>query len=555
MSERVVDKTGSQAPDGGKGGTVQTPAAAWLSLIAVALGIMVVQLDGSVVSVANPTIATSLHAGLEEIQWVTTGYLLVLAGLLIPAGLVADKIGRKSAFLIGVGGFSLASLLCGLSGSIEMLIGARVLQAIFGAMLGPAGLAVLRAAFPPEKLSVAFGWFGAVSAVALAGGPILGGVLVEYASWPWVFYINLPFGVVAVLVGRFVIKESTERVPQRLDLAGAITLTLALVSVVWGITRAQTNGWSSAQSLGFMGLGLALLVVFTIIEAKGSNPMVPLGLFRIRSFSVGCLVTMVTMFAFFAILFYLTFYLQGVQGKSALEAAVALLPLTLVFTVASPVAGAVTGKLGNRGTLLLGSVFTTISLVLLMRLEADTGMMTLAAPLVFAGFGAGFMMIPAIEAIVGSAPVDKAGVASGVQQSAQQLGGTLGIAVFGSLLASVVSSKFGPALTTAFGGDNGAAAQVADNEALRKSVELGFPPAVQDSLGKQMAGNGMSSGNVREFVDTVTRTAHDTFIDGMHTVFLVAACCAAAAGVLSLLIRAKKSEAPEQEGTPVVAHP
>ncbi|MEV7939311.1 MFS transporter [Kitasatospora sp. NPDC088264] len=514
----------------------------------MAFGIMVVQLDGSVVSVANPTIATSLHASLEGIQWVTTGYLLALAGLLIPAGLVADKIGHKTAFLIGVSGFSLASLLCGLSGSVEMLIGARVLQAVFGAMLGPAGLAILRAAFPPEKLSMAFGWFGSVSAVALAGGPILGGLLVEHASWPWVFYINLPFGIVAVLVGLFVIKKS-QRVPQRLDLPGAITLTLALVSLVWGVTRVQAAGsWSSPNVLGFMGLGVALLIVFVIIESRTKSPMVPLGLFRVRSFSAGCLVTIVSMFAFFAILFYLTFYLQGVQGKSPLQAAVALLPLTLLFTVAAPIAGAAAGKFGNRATLLLGAACTTSSLLLLLRLGADSGEMALVPSLVLAGFGAGFMMIPAIEAIVGNAPVDKAGVASGVQQSTQQLGSTLGIAVFGSLLSSVVTAKFAPALTTAFGGDNDAVKHVVNDESLLKSVELGFPPAVQQGLQQQLAGAKTDAGTAEQFVGTVTRVAHDTFINGMHTVFLLAACCAAASGLFSLLIRTKKSDASAPDG-------
>ena len=180
---------------------------AWLSLLAVALGVMVVQVDGTVVAIANPAIAADLGAGLDGISWVTTGYLLVLAGLMIPAGTIADKVGYKKAFLVGTAGFALASLLCGLSSSIGMLIGARVLQATFAALLAPAGLAVLRAAFPPEKLSMAFGVFGAVSAVALAGGPILGGVLVEYASRPWAFFVNLPLGVIAVVVGALVIRD------------------------------------------------------------------------------------------------------------------------------------------------------------------------------------------------------------------------------------------------------------------------------------------------------------------------------------------------------------
>ncbi|GAA1973938.1 MFS transporter [Amycolatopsis minnesotensis] len=508
---------------------VKVPSKAWLSLIAVALGMMVVQLDGTVVSIANPAIATGLHASLDGIGWVTTAYLLVLAGLLIPAGTVADKIGHKKAFLIGIGGFSLASLACGLAGSIEVLIGGRVLQAVFGALLGPAGLAVLRAAFPPEKLAMAFGWFGSVSAVALAGGPVLGGVLVEYASWPWVFFINLPFGVVAVLVGLTVIPNSAERSAHRLDLPGAVTLTCAMVSAIWGVTRAQAEGWGSVSTLGFIALGVVLLAAFVVIERRTANPMVPLGLFRNRTFTVGCLLMLVTMFAFFAILFYLTFFLQGVQGKSAIMAAVAMLPLTAVFTFASPVAGWVTGKLGVRGTLMTGAVFTVASLALLLRLEPESGFMTLAPALVLAGIGVGFMMVPAIQAIVGSAPVDKAGVASGVQQSTQQLGSTLGIAVFGSLLSSVVGSRFATAVREALGGGP-VADRIANDEQLRKSVELGFPPAAQQGLPAETA-------------SAVTRAAHDTFVGGMHTVFLVAAAVAVVAGLLSLLVRAPEASA------------
>lgn len=523
-----------------------TPMSAWMSLVAVALGIMVVQIDGTVVSIANPAIAADLGAGLAGIQWVTTGYLLVLAGLVIPAGTVADKIGRKKAFLIGVGGFSLASLVCGLSGSIEMLIGARVLQAIFAALLAPAGLAVLRAAFPPEKLAMALGWFGSVSAVALAGGPLLGGFLVEYASWPWVFFINLPVGVVGVVIGMAVIRESGERGSEPLDIPGAATLTFAMVSVVWAITRVQASGLASADTIGFLLLGLVLLGVFIAIERKTQYPMAPLELFRDRSFSVGVVVMVATMLAFFAILFYLTFFLQGVQGKGGIGAAVALLPLTAVFTVASPVAGWVTGKLGTRGTLVLGAICTAGSLALLTRIGVDSSVMSLAPSLVLAGFGAGFMMVPAIGAIVGSAPVDKAGVASGVQQSMQQLGSTLGVAMFGGILASAVGSRFPGAVRDALG-DGSAADRIAGDEQLRQSVEVGFSPAAQQGLGQQMADAGMAPDQARQLVAAVTEAAHETFIGGLHTVFIAAAGAAVAAGLLSLLIHDTTPKEAESE--------
>ncbi len=543
MSETALDYNGDP-PTGGSGEATKTTLRSWLSLIAVAFGIMVVQIDGTVVAIANPAIAADLKAGLDEIQWVTTGYLLVLAGLLIPMGTVADKIGRKKGFLLGVGGFTLASAVCGVAGSIEVLVGGRVLQAIFGALLVPSAMAVIRAAFPAEKLAMAIGIFSSFTALALAAGPILGGVLVEAASWPWVFFVNLPFGVLAVLLGLMCIKESTQGIPAPLDIPGAITLTLAMVSVVWAISNAQLKGWVSTHTLGFLGLGLVLLGVFLVIELKSRFPMVPLSLFRDRSLSIGTVLMVVVMFAFYAILFYLTFYLQGVQGKDGVAAGIALLPLTAVFTISSPVGGWVTGKLGLRGALVVGSVFVTGSLAVLLLLEADSGMLTLAPSLVLGGFGMGFMMVAATQAILGNAPVDKAGVASGVQQSMTQLGGVLGTSVFGTLLASSVMANFAPNVRNAFGGDGGPISeQLATNEEVRKSVELGFGPASQDAVTAQLGQTGMPASQVEEVVGTLTGAAHETFIQGLHTVFAVAVGVSIAAGLISLLVRNPKVEA------------
>jgi EmrB/QacA subfamily drug resistance transporter len=482
---------------------------AWLSLLAVALGVMVVQVDGTVVAIANPAIAADLGAGLDGISWVTTGYLLVLAGLMIPAGTIADKVGYKKAFLVGTAGFALASLLCGLSSSIGMLIGARVLQATFAALLAPAGLAVLRAAFPPEKLSMAFGVFGAVSAVSLAGGPILGGVLVEYASWPWAFFVNLPLGVIAVVVGALVIKDVAPGRSSPLDVPGAVTLTLAMVGVVWAISGVPTHGWGSTRTLGFLAAGLVLLGAFLVIERRTAAPMLPLDLFRDRTFALGIVLIVVTMLAFFAVLFYLTFYLQGVRGNAPIEAAVALLPLTVVFTVASPLAGWLTAKLGVRGTLLLGALVIASALLLFQRLEVDSGLLTLGPPLVLSGFGVGFLLVPAMQATLGTAPIEKSGVASGILQSAQQFGSTLGVAVFGSILGAFVAGRI---------------AQVGAVDP--QAVAIGLPPALQSGLSP-----------------TVVDAAHALFLDGMHLVFLIGAGVALVAGVLALFVREPKPAA------------
>ncbi|MEU3274406.1 MFS transporter [Saccharomonospora sp. NPDC006951] len=505
---------------------------AWLSLLAVALGILVVQLDGTVVSIANPAIAADLGADLAQIAWVTTAYLLVLAGLLIPAGNLADRIGHKKAFLIGIAGFSIASLLCGLAWSVEFLIAARVLQGVFAALLGPAGVAVIRTVFPPEKLGMGFGAFGAVSALALAGGPVLGGLMVEYATWHWAFFVNLPFGVVAVLVALAVIPSVRPSARARLDLPGACTLTLAMVSIVWAINGVAEHGWTSARTIGFLVAGLVLAVVFAVIENKRKHPMVPLSLFRNRSFTAGSVLLAATMFAFFAILFYLTFFLQSVLAKSAIGAAVAILPLTAVFVVASPLAGWISTRFGSRLALLLGAALTTLALFLFSRIETSSDELSLLPAFLIAGLGAGLMMVPAIEAIVGSVAEDKAGVASGVQQSTQQLGSTLGIAVFGALLSQVVSERFRPNLAAALGeGGSAPAAELAGNPDVVQSVTLGFPPSARDAVGDLLGSDDPG------VLAAVTRAAHDTFVEGLHDVFLIAAGVTVLAGLLALLVR------------------
>ena len=229
----------------------RVPAAAWGSLVAIGLAALMSTLDSTIVSIASPAIAADLDASLGQIAWVTNTYLLVLAGLLIPLGALSDKIGHKKAFLIGVAGFTVASLLCGISGSIEFLIFARVVQGITGAFIFAAGLAALRHAFPPDRLPLAFGIFGSVAAVSAAAGPVIGGILVEYASWHWAFLINVPLGIISVLVGIFALRETETLTKERLDLPGAIVLTLAMASVIWSLNGAAEHGWVSGQTLGF----------------------------------------------------------------------------------------------------------------------------------------------------------------------------------------------------------------------------------------------------------------------------------------------------------------
>lgn len=484
------------------------PRSAWLSLLAVVLGVFVVMLDGTVLFVANPAIANDLGASPAGIQWVTNAYALVLAGLMIPLGNLADRFGRKRMFLLGVGGFSLASLLAGLSFSIGMLIAVRVLQAAFGAMLIPAGMGVLRAAFPPERLARAMGVFAALAGVSFATGPIIGGLLVQYASWPWVFFINLPFGVIGVLIGGRIIAESGERHRQNFDLLGAASLTVAMVSLIWGITQAQEAGWTSPNTLIFVLLGLAFGGVFILIERKVAHPMMPLELFRNRTLSLGSVLMVMVMFSMLSLLFFVIFLLQGVLGQSAIVTGLGLLPFSVMFALISPFSGILTEKFGVRRLLVLGALLFAGGLLLMLRVDTSAGVLDLLPTFVLSGLGLGFMMVSATQAIVGSAPVEKAGVASGLQQSMTQLGASLSTSVLGSVLAMVIASDFAGTLRRAFGGQGGPAVDaLGHNQLLHKSVELGFSPAAESGLAKQLAGSGLPQERAEQVAATVAKAA------------------------------------------------
>ena len=244
----------------------------WLTLISVALGVIMVGIDGSVVAVANPYIGKDLHASLADLQWVTNSYLLVIAVTLILGGKLGDRFGRRRIFLIGVTGFALTSLAIGLVGTIDGVILLRGLQGACGALLLPNTLALLRAAFPPDELNRAVGIWVSASATATAAGPIVGGIFVEHISWQSVFYINVPIGAVALVVGALVLNETRESTHQRFDIPGVITLALGLLAIVYGLIKAQSWGWGSARTLGVIAVGLLLLATFVAVERVVRDP-------------------------------------------------------------------------------------------------------------------------------------------------------------------------------------------------------------------------------------------------------------------------------------------
>ena len=316
------------------------------------MGVMMVGLDGTIVAVANPAIQSHLHASLAGIQWISNAYLLALAVTLIPAGKAGDRFGHKKVFLTGVAGFAASSAAIGLAGSIAgsitLVIAFRALQGVFGAMLQPTALALLRRTFPPEKLNGAIGAWGAVIGASTAAGPIVGGLLVQHIGWEACFYVNVPVGAAALAMSLLVLKETPAAAASSFDIPGIAALAGALFALIFGLIKGPDFGWASARTLAFLGAAALLGLLFIVRERRARQPLLPLRLFRSASLSAGVVLVILLMFALFGAMFFMTFYLENVHGLDPIQAGVHLLPMTAMLIVGSPIAGTLINKLGPR---------------------------------------------------------------------------------------------------------------------------------------------------------------------------------------------------------------
>ncbi|MCW1958542.1 MAG: MFS transporter [Mycobacterium sp.] len=491
----------------------------WWILAAVSVGVIMVGLDASVVAIANPRIAADLNASLSDLQWITDSYLLALASLLIFGGKLGDMFGRRRMFLIGVVGFAVTSVGIGLIGSVSGVIALRALQGVFGALLMPSTLAIIRNAFRPHELNTAIGIWGAASGVSVAAGPILGGLLVEHFSWESVFYINVPIAVVAVLLGAAAIVESHGEDSRHLDVAGILALSGGLSLLVFGLVKAPEWGWLDPQTLGVLLSGALVLGGFVVIERNAAEPLLPLRLFANRSLSIGAAVVTVNFFALFGALFFMTLFLQNLQGWSPLQTGVRTLPLSAAMVIAAPLSGVLTEKFGPRPAMVGGLVAAASGLVLLSGLSADSGYDAIWPAFALLGTGIGLVLTASSEAIVGNAPVDDAGVAGGLQSTSVQLGAVLGTTILGSVLSSKVGSTLVDSL-----GDNGVPVEVAEKlSAAGELVSKGVAPSLP--------------GAPAPLAEAITLGSHDAFMAGLHLAMEAGAAAAALGAVLALFVR------------------
>lgn len=409
----------------------------WWTLASVSFALFMIMLDNTVVNVALPAIQRDLGIDVAELEWVVTGYALSFAVLMLTGGKLADMFGRRRIFLVGLAVFTFSSLLCGLAGTAELLIGARVLQGVGAAFMMPATLSIITATFPPKERGAALGIWAGVSAMALAIGPLVGGLITEHVGWNWIFYINVPVGLAGLVAARLIIRESKDTShEQRLDLPGLFTSGIALFALVYALIEANSKGWTSPLILGLFALAAVAGTAFVLLELHQRLPMFDVTLFRNPTFAGANTVALLVSLAMFGVFFFISLYMQNVLGYSAVRAGIAFLPMTVLIILVAPFAGRSSDRLGSRWLMTAGMTLVGLSLLVFAQLQTDSSYLNLLPGMILGGVGMATTMTPMTAAALSSVPVDKAGVGSGMLNTFRQVGGALGIAVMGAILAS-----------------------------------------------------------------------------------------------------------------------
>jgi EmrB/QacA subfamily drug resistance transporter len=424
---------------------ISEEARKWWTLAAVAFGLFMIMLDNTVVNVALPSIAADLRADLSELEWIVTGYALTFASLMLTGGKLADLLGRRLIFVVGLTIFTLSSLVCGLASSGELLIGARVVQGAGAALMNPATLSIIAATFPPRQRGMAIGIWAGVSALALAIGPLIGGLLTEHIDWSWIFFVNVPIGVLAIAASFILIPESKdESAEQRLDLPGLLTSGIGLFALTYGLIEANTYGWTSGRILGSFAVAAVMLVAFVLLERHQRIPMLDLTLFRNGTYAGANLAVLLVALAMFGVFFFVSLYMQGVLLYSAVETGAAFLPMTVLIILVAPIAGKTSDRIGSRWLMTAGMLLVAIQLLYFSRLGVDATFWNLLPGLLVGGGGMALVMTPSAAAAVRALPVDKSGVGSAVLNASRQVGGSMGIALMGAIMAHELGAVSGP---------------------------------------------------------------------------------------------------------------
>jgi EmrB/QacA subfamily drug resistance transporter len=487
----------------------------WWTLAAVCTGVFMLLLDITIVNVALPDIGHAFGASFADLQWVISAYALTLAAFLLTAGSLADLYGRRLLFAGGIVIFTTGSLLCGLATGTLFLSLARAGQGVGGAIMFATSLALLAQAFQGRDRGTALGLFGAITGVAVAVGPVLGGAITSGLSWRFIFYVNVPIGVVALLITLLRVEESRNPDATRPDWIGFVTFSAALAGLVYGLIESQTAGWGSRTVIGSLAASAGLLVAFLVAERVQDEPMLDLALLRVPTFDGGLLAALAISASVFSVITYLVIYLQEGLGYSAVDAGVRFLPLTVAIFVAAGIAGRLTTHVPRRLLIAPGFVLIGAGLLLMRGLTAQSGWTHLLAGMIVAGIGAGLVNVPLISTAVGVVEPARAGMASGINSTLRQVGVATGVATLGTILASRTRSAVIDRLVgTPLAGQA---------HAIAHAVSTGGTPQAIASAPPPLRG-------------TVAVTARGAFASGLNTILLVGALVAFAAAAVSLVL-------------------
>jgi EmrB/QacA subfamily drug resistance transporter len=500
----------------------------WWTLVAVCLGTFMLLLDITIVNVALPDIQRALHSSFSDLQWIVDAYALTLAAFLLTAGSLADMYGRRLLYLVGLAVFTTASVLCGFAVNTLMLQLSRGLQGVGGAIMFAVSLALLADAFRGKDRGVAFGVWGTVTGLAVAIGPLLGGILTSGLSWRWIFFVNAPIGVFAVVVTVMRVAESRAQQASRPDWAGFGLFTVALASLVYGLIESNAKSFTNSLVLSCFAVAAVLLLAFVLVELRMKHPMFDLALFRLPTFSGGLVAAFGLSASIFSMLLYLVLYLQDILGYSALATGVRLMVISGGILVTATLSGRLSSRVPVRWLIGPGLLLVGVGLLLMRGLDATSAWTHLIPGMIVSGLAVGLVNPPLASTAVGVVTPQRAGMASGINSTFRQVGIATGIALLGSLFSNKVRDEV-ISMVSALPGLAGHGPQIAT------AVQSG-------QIGRVL---GQLPGPLRGQVAAITRAA---FTSGLNHILLVAAIIALASGVVCLVAIRQRDFAQQQQG-------
>lgn len=467
----------------------------WWMLAVMCLALVVVSMDITILNVALPSISAALHANTADLQWIVDAYSLAFSAVMLPSGIIGDKLGRKRTLLTGLGLFLLASVACAVSHSIGELITARIFMGLGAAIIMPLVLAIVANSFTASERPKAIGLTTAAVALGLPLGPVLGGVLLQHFTWSSVFWINIPCAVIALAAGAMLLVESRNPKTPPIDMPGCFLAVAAIVSLVFGVIRGPEYGWHSTLTIGLLAVSAPLFIGFLIREHTSSHPLIDAKLFRDRQFTWGTVVSVAISIALFGLLFVLPQYYQSVRDYDALHTGLALIPMMAGLLVAGGTASLVVRAIGTKFTVAAGLLLLAAGLLVLSRVSISSTYNVSVVGLLLSGLGVGAAMAAAMDAVLGAVGGDEAGAGAAVNSTLRQVGGALAIAILGSALAASYTRSLSSTL-----------AALPSNTAIvaRGSVEQAVQLAAHIPNG-----------------ETLRRHAGIAFLDGVHTVMLI----------------------------------